>query len=320
MDKLEIRKFIGRTSYTIEQVMLDLNVNDSRILFLADEMDVLIGSITDGDIRRFFLGGGKIDDAAIYAANKNPKFARTIPEARLLYDKRNYIAIPIVNEKGSIIDIYDGDEELKRLLLIGGGGHCRSVADSVLTLKAYSKIGIIDYDNSQALGIPVVGTDEDLPQMISDGWTDAFITVGSVGNTQTRRRLYNLVKNLGYHIPSIVDPTATVARKVRIGEGAYIGKRAVINTGSWIGPCTIINTGAIVEHDCVIGDFSHISPEAVLCGQVYVGDDSHIGAASVVRQQIRIGNGAVIGAGSVVVKNIPDSVKAFGNPCKVRSE
>ena len=205
----------------------------------------------------------------------------------------------------------------KKILLIGGGGHCRSVLDSVLSMETYADVGIVDNVDSTFLGIPIVGTDDDLPKLKERGWTDAFITVGSVGNTQLRRRLYRMVKGLGMAVPAIIDSSATVARSTEIAEGVYIGKRAVINTAGRIGTCAIINTGAIVDHDCVIGDFSHISPGTTLCGQVYVGNDTHIGAGSVVRQQISIGHDVLIGAGSVVVKNIQDTVKAYGNPCRV---
>ena len=205
----------------------------------------------------------------------------------------------------------------KRILLIGGGGHCHSVLDSILASETYDEIGIIDNYDSSVLDIPVVGTDDDISRLMSEGWTDAFITVGSVGNTKLRHKLFDMVKSIGMNIPIIVDPTAIVARGTELSEGVYVGKRAVINTGSRIGRSVIINTGAIVEHDCIIGDFSHISPGTTVCGQVCVGNDSHVGAGSVVRQQINIGNGVLIGAGSVVVKDIPDNVEAYGNPCKV---
>ena len=205
----------------------------------------------------------------------------------------------------------------KNLLLIGGGGHCRSVLSSVLAEKEYEEVGIIDFTNIPVMGISVVGRDEDLPTLKNSGWTDAFITVGSIGNTGLRRRLYQMIKKLGFTIPSIIDPTAIVAQDVKIGEGCFVGKGAVLNSGTEIGECAIINTGAVIEHDCKIGAFAHISPGTVLCGQVKVGNDSHVGAGSVVRQQIEIGNETLVGIGSVVVQNIPDCVKALGNPCKV---
>ena len=205
----------------------------------------------------------------------------------------------------------------KKLLLIGGGGHCHSVLDSILSLGAYNEIGIIDYVDSSYPGIPVVGTDDDIPMLKKAGWTDAFITVGSVGNTELRRKLYAMVKGIGMKIPTIIDPSAIVSRKTELAGGIYIGKRAVINAGSSVGTCAIINTGVIIEHDCSIGDFSHVSPGTTVCGHVCIGNDSHVGAGSVVRQQISIGNSVLIGAGSVVVKDIPDNSVAVGNPARV---
>ena len=206
---------------------------------------------------------------------------------------------------------------IRKILLVGGGGHCHSVLDSILSLQLYAEVGIIDNVDCSFLGIPVVGRDEDIPRLKSEGWTDAFITVGSVGSTKLRHKLYDIVKSFNMNVPTIIDPSAVVAKGTNISEGVYIGKKSIINAGSQIGVCAIINTGSIIEHDCVIGDFSHISPGAIVCGQVNVGNNSHVGAGSVVRQQIVIGNNTLIGAGSVVVKNIPEGVQAYGNPCKV---
>ena len=207
---------------------------------------------------------------------------------------------------------------MKKLLLIGGGGHCHSVLDSVLRTGKYSEIGIIDKDTRAAcLGVPVIGRDEDLSMLLNDGWSDAFVTVGSVGNTALRRRLHAMIKALGFTIPMVIDPSAELAKDVQLSRGAFVGKHAVVNSGAVIGESAIINTGAIIEHDCIIGKFAHVSPGAVLCGQVVVGNDSHIGAGSVVRQGIEIGECSIIGIGSVVTGNIPDNVMAYGNPCRI---
>ena len=205
----------------------------------------------------------------------------------------------------------------RKLLLIGGGGHCRSVLDSVLSLSTYDEIGIVDYYKTPVAGVPIVGQDEDLPELKANGWTDAFITVGSVGNTALRQRLFKLITEIGFTLPSVIDPTAVVAKDVIIGKGCFIGKGAIINAGTCIDDAVIVNTGAVIEHECKIGTLAHICPGAVLCGQVIIGEHTHVGAGSVVIQQIQIGNSTLVGAGSVVVKDLPAKVKAFGNPCKV---
>ena len=208
----------------------------------------------------------------------------------------------------------------ERILLIGGGGHCRSVLDCLLNMDIYGKIGVIEREPGGGpvlAGVSVVGVDNDLPRLFSEGWRNAFVTLGSIGNPSRRRALFSDLKKIGFSLPSIVDPSAVIGRDVALGDGTFVGKRAVVNTGTKIGQCAIINSGTVLEHDCSIGAFAHISPGCTLCGEVSVGENTHVGAGSVVRQQIRIGNNVLIGAGSVVVKDIANNVTAFGNPCRV---
>ncbi len=109
MDKLEIQKFIGTSDLTLSRVMQKINTNSYGILFIVDDKQVLICCITDGDIRRFLLAGGKMDDKAIDAANKHPKVARTLEEAKALYHKKNYVVIPIVDDEDRIVELYNGE-------------------------------------------------------------------------------------------------------------------------------------------------------------------------------------------------------------------
>lgn len=206
----------------------------------------------------------------------------------------------------------------KNLLLIGGGGHCRSIIDSLMQSNQYTNVGIIDFNvGSDMGGLSVVGNDDDLTTLYQNKWNYAFVSLGSIESTEKRRRLYEKIRQIGFIIPSIIDTSSVVAHTVRLGIGCYIGKGVVINANSKIGDGCIINTRSVIEHDCMVGEFSHISTGSILCGEVCIGADTHIGAGTVIRQQINIGYNSIIGIGSVVVKDIPNNVKAFGNPCRV---
>lgn len=207
-----------------------------------------------------------------------------------------------------------------KLLLVGGGGHCKSVLDSLLELNSFSDIGIIEKDNSDGhtvFNVPVIGCDDDLPELYQNGYHYAFVTVGSIGDAKLRIKIFNNLKKVGFEIPNIIDRTAVVSRFSCLGKGIYVGKKAVINAGSVIGNGSIINTGAIIEHDCNIGEFAHIASGTVLCGNVHIGANTHIGANSSIKQQLKIGSDSIIGMGSVVVKDMEKNIVAFGNPCRV---
>lgn len=218
--------------------------------------------------------------------------------------------------------------EIKKILLLGAGGHCLSVLDSLLSSYDYREIGIIEKkENITVLsdnikkqdmisGIPILGDDDDLCQLYEDGYAEAFITVGSIGDASVRARLYHMIKDIGYHIPNIIDKTGVISPYVKLGEGIYVGKNAIINAGAQIRNGAIINTASIIEHECVIGEFVHVAPGSIICGNVHIESGTHIGAGSVIKQGLQIGEETMIGAGSIVVKNIGSHTTAYGNPCK----
>ncbi len=209
---------------------------------------------------------------------------------------------------------------VRKLLLLGGGGHCKSIIDSLSGCNTYAGIGIVEksgIEHAPILGVPVVGTDEDLEKLKREGYTDAFVSLGSIGNTSNRRELFGMISSLGFDIPNIIDKSAVVSCNSTLGRGLFIGKHAVVNAGSVLGDGSIINSSATVEHDCVIGAFAHVSPGVVLCGNVTIGEDAHIGAGSIIRQQVNVGNNAMVGMGSIVLHDVPDNTLAYGSPCQV---
>lgn len=114
MDNQEIKKLIGNNLITVAEAMRIIDQNARGILFILDEHDRLVGCITDGDIRRFLLGGGSLQSLAIDAANKKPKIANSISEAKNLFHARFFSVIPIVDEECRIVDLYNGDGYIDR--------------------------------------------------------------------------------------------------------------------------------------------------------------------------------------------------------------
>ncbi len=109
-----IQQYIARDTLTVSEAMRDIDKNAGGILFLTNEDDILTGCITDGDIRRFLLKGGKMDDSAIKAANPHPKTANSLNEAAKLYHERNWIVIPVIDNKGTITDLFTGPKDLTK--------------------------------------------------------------------------------------------------------------------------------------------------------------------------------------------------------------
>lgn len=211
------------------------------------------------------------------------------------------------------------------LIMIGGGGHCKSILDTVIRMNLYNKIYVLDSKIEPGTKIlncaTVIGGDELLPSLYKRGERNACISVGSIKPSALRSKLYYFAQNVGFNVPNIIDPSALISPFADLGEiesneqegaGIFVGKSVIINADTCVGKCSIINTSAIIEHECQIGAFSHISVNVVLCGQVSVGINSFIGAGSVVIQGIKIGNNVTIGAGSLILRNVVDGEKVVG--------
>ena len=207
----------------------------------------------------------------------------------------------------------------KKIVLIGGGGHCKVVISILKKLDNLEIVGIADNYKIGSLisGVKVIGTDDDLKDIYKSGVHNALITVGSIKNNTKRYKLFNMAKEIGYKFPVIISPEAIIDKSVRIDEGTVIMPGSIINIDSSIGNNCIINTGAIIEHDCKIGNHCHIAPGVHISGVINIGELSFVGIGTTIIQGIKIGKNVTIGAGSVVINDILDNVISAGNPAKI---
>lgn len=210
----------------------------------------------------------------------------------------------------------------KNLILVGGGGHCKSVID-VAESAGYNILGILDMPEEvgkSVLNYKVIGTDEEIPQYADKA--EFIITVGFIKNPAIRIRIYNKVKEAGGKLATIVASTAHVSRYATVGEGTVVMHQAVVNAGAKIGENCIINTFCNIEHDAVIGNQCHISTGTMVNGDCKVGERVFVGSQSVLANGISVGDDIIVGAGSVVRKSIAEKGVYAGNPAilKIKSK
>ena len=199
---------------------------------------------------------------------------------------------------------------MKEVLLIGAGGHCHSCIEVLESGGEYRIRGIVGRQHEvgqSAFGYEVLGSDEDLPQLIEQ-CPNAIIAVGQIKSATARVELYHRLVQLGAHLPTVTASTAVISRNAKLGPGTLVMHGAIINAGAVIGTNSIINSRALVEHDVNVGDHCHISTGAILNGNVSVGNSTFVGSGAVVFQCTQIGNSAVIGAGTIVNCAVEDNV------------
>jgi len=205
------------------------------------------------------------------------------------------------------------------VILVGGGGHARVLLDS-LRLLSVQVLGIVDRDPDavmkRVLGVPILGPEK----VILDHDPSEILLVnglGGVGDTSSRRRVFQSFSARGYSFAGVVHPKAIISSTVLLSEGIQVMAGAVLNPGTTVGDNSIINTSASVDHDCRIGAHVHIAPGVTLSGTVTVGEGAHVGTAATVIQGVTIGARAIVGAGAVVLRDVASETTVVGNPARV---
>lgn len=188
----------------------------------------------------------------------------------------------------------------ERIILIGGGGHCRSVIDVIELTDKFEIYGILDKRENigkSILGYHVIGTDDDIPNYKFED-VKFVITIGHIGDAKRRIEIYEFIKKLGLELATIISPLAYVSKHAKIGSGTVVMHHALVNAGAKVGDNCIINTKALIEHDAVVEDHCHIATSAVVNGGTVVRKGTFLGSNATVKQCTEIEG--FIKAGSVV--------------------
>lgn len=198
---------------------------------------------------------------------------------------------------------------IRQAILVGSGGHSRTVLSLLLELQTHEIIGIIDINrfiandkNSSELimGIPVLSIDA-LSFFRTVNELDVFL---AIGDSFLRRQWWERIIGMGLSTPNLLSPKAEVHSSVKMGtanvicSGVYLGPEAILGTNN------LINTQVILEHESSLGNHCHLAPRSLIAGRVVVGDSCFIGAGAVVVDGLSVAPFTTLGAGAVLVQNI----------------
>lgn len=203
----------------------------------------------------------------------------------------------------------------EEMILIGGGGHCKSCIDVIESESRFKIVGIVDLKDKlhqKIIGYEIIATDEDLPMLVKD-YKNFLITIGQIRSPQLRIDKFNFLKQLSANMPVVISPHSHIAKSAIVKEGSIVMHNAIVNADAVVGKNCIINTAATIEHDTTIGDHCHISTGAIINGCCNIGERTFVGSNSVLTNSIAIAENTVINLGSVVSKSIFSAGTYYGN-------
>lgn len=206
------------------------------------------------------------------------------------------------------------------LLIVGAGGHGKTVAEAAASTGQWDRIGFVDQaqelQDRHIAGHKVEGSLADVHKLMAV-YTDLVV---AIGDNQSRLKLLDEYQSLGFRLPVIMHRLAHASPSALIGEGTVLLAHSYVGTDAKIGRGCILNTGSSADHDNRLDDGVHLSPGARLGGQVKVGTCSWIGIGASVIHGVEIGRDTVVGAGAAVIRSLPDRVMAAGVPATIIKE
>lgn len=201
----------------------------------------------------------------------------------------------------------------KDLLIVGFGGHGKVLADLAEKTGCYQNIYFLDDDVQVQSNARFIIGNSDYAITHKDEY-DVIVAIGEAGN---RRKILEKYEAAGICPVSLVHPEAILPKEnILVGRGTVIMAGAVIQSGTELGKGIIVNTASSIDHDCSIGDFSHIAVGSHLAGNVTVGSNTWIGIGAEVSNNLRICENVIVGAGAAVVKDIVESGVYIGVPAE----
>jgi len=192
---------------------------------------------------------------------------------------------------------------MKPLLLLGCGGHARSLIDWIEAggqWRIHGLVALPEEVGTNVLGYPVIGTDADL-RSLRYTCRSAVLAIGQLPDPSPRQRLASLLEQLGFDCPLVISPHAVVSRHAQLGAGTVVGHGVIVNAGTVVGTHCTLNTRAVIEHDAQVGDHCHVSTGALLNGGVQLGAGSFVGSGAMLREGLQLPAGTVISAGKRVM-------------------
>jgi sugar O-acyltransferase (sialic acid O-acetyltransferase NeuD family) len=205
----------------------------------------------------------------------------------------------------------------KNTVIIGYSGHAYVILD-ILQRQNYPIIGYCDAIEKtyNPFNIKYLGKESEEGPLSILSQNSFFVAIGD--NRIRAKILDKLTTHFNRSALNVIHDKAVCSNRIEwhVDGGILVAANATINPLAKIGKGVICNTSSSIDHECILGNYVHVGPNAVLCGNVTVGDNSFVGANAVIKQGISIGKNVMIGAGAVVIKNVPDNAVMAGNPAK----
>ena len=180
-----------------------------------------------------------------------------------------------------------------RLLIVGAGGHGRSVVEAAELSGRFEVVGLLDDSlpaGDRVMGVTVLGPVVSMADYLA-GADKAILAMGS--NT-VREKLMQQLAAAGFKWATVVHPRAIVSPSAVLGAGSAVMAGAIVGTEARLGVSSIVNCGAVVDHHATVEDFGHLGVNASIAGGSVLGRGAWMQAGAALGHGVRLATGEVL--------------------------
>jgi sugar O-acyltransferase (sialic acid O-acetyltransferase NeuD family) len=192
-----------------------------------------------------------------------------------------------------------------RLLIIGAGGHGRSVAEAAELSGAFDVAGFLDEGlpvgqtvlMSSVLGVITGLSNVDHLKSYRTACDQAIV---AVGYNAVREKLMQHLIDVGFDLATVIHPQAFVSPSAVVGMGSAVMAGAIVGTEAQLGIGVIVNYGAVVDHHAKVVDFGHLGVSACMAGGSILGRNAWMKAGCALGSGVEVTAGASLRPGTAL--------------------
>ncbi len=200
------------------------------------------------------------------------------------------------------------------LAIIGAGQYSALVAELAETC-GYHVVCYLDDDpgkqGTSVQGVPVRGPiAAGLPAIPRD-----VAVAVALGDNDARSKWLVAARQLGYRVPALVSPLATVSPSAEIGDGVHLHPGCHVWTQARVGLGSVLSPGTTVAHHTTLGEGCFAASGANIGASINVGRGAFFGIGSVTSTGVaNIAEHTLVGAGAVIIRDTEPYGVYVGSP------